>query len=87
MTSNLLAIKLVPRHSYNSESLYLDWQKPRRASLLPASDRTCPELGSYSTASTRSATLTNSTGGPLCASISHDSGTQPFYDIRNQSLK
>jgi hypothetical protein len=36
MTLILLAIKIVMRHSYTPESLYPDWQKPRRASLLSA---------------------------------------------------
>ena len=67
MTHNLLAINLVTRHTYTLEPLCLDWQKPRRASLLSAvcQDPARNRRAFVVTAFSRSATLTNSTGGPL----------------------
>jgi hypothetical protein len=58
MTNTLLSISFVPRHSNTSVNLYHDWQKPRRASFIPASDRGEPDEKYYSTASMHSATLT-----------------------------
>jgi hypothetical protein len=62
MTRNLLAIKLVPRHAYNSDSLYLDGKNHAMPSLyrdyFVAEDKALwPVL--------RQATPTNSTAGPL----------------------
>jgi len=61
MTCNMLLIYFVTRHSYTPESLYPDWQKPRRALLLAAVWRD-PALNKKKstlvTASSRSATLT-----------------------------
>jgi len=61
MTCNLSARKFVTRHSYNSDNLYPDWQKLRRALLLAAVWRD-PALNKKKsilvTASSRSATLT-----------------------------
>jgi len=61
MTCFQLLIKIVTRHSYTPESLYPDWQKPRRALLLAAVWRD-PALNKKKsilvTASSRSATLT-----------------------------
>ena len=61
MTCILPAVKFVTRHSYTPDNLYPDWQKPRRASLLPAVYQN-PALNKKKsilvTASCRSATLT-----------------------------
>jgi hypothetical protein len=61
MTCNMLLIYFVTRHSYNSDNLYPDWQKPRRALLLAAVWRDTALNKKKSilvTASSRSATLT-----------------------------
>jgi hypothetical protein len=61
MTCNLPAVKFVTRHSYTSDKLYPDWQKPRRALLLAAVWRDTALNKKKSilvTASSRSATLT-----------------------------
>jgi hypothetical protein len=68
---NLLSISLVPRHSFKPESLYLDLQKLRRASLITASETFCPDSGLYCPASIRSATFTYFIAGPLGCIISN----------------
>jgi hypothetical protein len=90
MIHNLLSIKLVPRHAYSSDSFYHDLQKPRRASLLAAvcRDSTRNTRAFLVTASSRSATLTNSTGGPL-AQIFHYVMIMPsrrFYKICHDTI-
>jgi len=66
MTCNMLLIYFVTRHSYNSDNLYPDWQKPRRASLLPAVCRdSYPRKLLWSQPSLAQQRLLNFTGGPL----------------------
>jgi hypothetical protein len=51
------------------KALYLDCKNTRHASLIPASKALSHDAGILLMASTRSATLSNYTAGPLCLSL------------------
>ena len=63
LTCDLLTIKLVPRHSYNSIGfvpvpIAIDRKKMRHTSFIPAGTRTLPRFGFPAPACIHSATLT-----------------------------
>jgi hypothetical protein len=65
VTANQLLIKLVPRHSYTSDNLYLDGKNRAVLRLLRPQRNPTLNTGFYSPASMRSATFTHFIAGPL----------------------
>ncbi len=84
-TYNLLAKKLVPRHSYTPRNLYLDGKNTRHASLITVvcQDSAQNRRAFLVTTSIHSATPTNFIAGPL-ASIPLTENTELIPQTNDQ---